>query len=622
MGFIKDIQKSFRLLERSARTKLLLAALLQVLLGVLDLVGVALSGITGSLVASSLLRQSIPSFVQKLLNYLHLEGQDPATNILIVSFLALLFFLAKSLLAIYFSRRVFHFLAMQQAKVSAEAVRKLFRVEYLWIKNQNPHDIAVALNEGISAATVNNLGQSVLLASEISLILLFLTALVIVNPLVAIVTIIYFLLIGYFLNYFISSKVGYYGQRTSELLVKSRSTLSNSLNLFREVRILKRNEWFEHSLAGVQKDSAATFADNMWIQQIPKYIMEIGLLFGISGLLVISKAVGGHGSLLPILGVYIASAGRLFPALLRVQSSILSLRQNTHLTHRAFDLLEVLNSTQNPLQEQKETNRRVSSDGLLPWPHPDISKGAQQHFFINVAGLNFSYPDATDDLILSDVSFSITQGEHLVITGPSGAGKSTLCDLLLGLLDPTSGFINIEGRSGADWVSGNAGAVSYLPQDTKLIEGSILENVCLGIPSESINEERVNEVLKQSQLATFIGGLPLGLETSIGQQGMRLSGGQRQRIGIARSLYAMPNLIIMDEATSSLDAETEHSFMKLFDDLDERITVILIAHRLSSVRNAKRILYLENGKLVADGNFLEVRKQAPSFDNQAKLSGL
>ena len=617
MKFLEVLKQSLNLLDKRAKKRLYLAAVIQVLLGFLDLIGVALSGITGSLAASSLLKQSPPAVVNKLVNYLQLSAIDPATTMLAFSLLALLFFIIKSFLAIYFSRRVFNFLAGQQSKISADVIRRLSYVEYIWIKNQSPHELTYAVTTGITSVTVNYLGQCIILLSEISLITLFLLILLALNPLIAIGTITYLSLISFALVYALSKKVSRYGKEMAELSIESHSSIFNSLALFREIRVLKRNYWFEQKIISAQKKTAETTAMNIWIQQIPKYILEIALLLGVSGLLLIAKSLHNQQSLIPLIAVYLAAAARVFPSLLRMQSSLLTLRSISPVAEKAFVLINYLDTSNLSIKNNVPSLESTKTLDTKIF----VRESEVEPALIQIKDLTFCYPESKIRVI-DNLNFSLNRGEHVVITGPSGAGKSTLCDLLLGLLSPTYGSIKINSSQVSDLWKSNDIVVSYLPQDTRLIDGTVLENICLGLDPIVVNRERVSEVLKQAQLSTLIDSFPLGIETQLGQQGTRLSGGQRQRMGIARSLYAKPDLLVMDESTSALDAETEHAFMSIFKELDTTISVVLIAHRLSSIRNARRILYLENGKLLADGTFAEVRKRAKNFNRQAELSGL
>jgi len=206
--------------------------------------------------------------------------------------------------------------------------------------------------------------------------------------------------------------------------------------------------------------------------------------------------------------------------------------------------------------------------------------------------------------------------------GSTGAGKSTLADVIIGVLEPDSGSVTISGASPREAISRWSGAIAYVPQSVALVVGSVRENVALGLPADAIDDDMVWEALQRAHLADFLRNSREGLDTYIGERGMRLSGGQRQRLGIARALYTRPRLLVLDEATSALDAETEGAIVRTLDELEGEVSTITVAHRLATVRRADQLLYLEDGRIIAHGTFDEVRGQVKDFDRQASLLGL
>jgi ABC-type multidrug transport system fused ATPase/permease subunit len=224
--------------------------------------------------------------------------------------------------------------------------------------------------------------------------------------------------------------------------------------------------------------------------------------------------------------------------------------------------------------------------------------------------------------ILDEITFSIEAGEFIGLIGESGAGKSTLVDLLVGIRTPNQGSISIFGQYPKDYIAKNPFAIALVPQEVSLISGSLRDNLTVGFTSELFSDSQIIEALNGSQLGDFLEKLPEGIETRLGQSGILLSGGERQRIGLARALLTKPSVLILDEATSSLDAATEDEFMKIILKIKESTTVIMIAHRLSLVQKTDRVLVLENGRLVAFGDFNFVRKSIPAIDKNASLLGL
>lgn len=240
---------------------------------------------------------------------------------------------------------------------------------------------------------------------------------------------------------------------------------------------------------------------------------------------------------------------------------------------------------------------------------------------IEATNLSLTYPSKSEQAI-SQVTIKIPFGKFVAVVGPSGAGKTTFIDVLLGVLNADEGSVLISGVSPREAVSKWPGAIAYVPQDIVISSGTLRENVALGYPAEAASDELVMSAIKVAQLERFIVDSPLGLDTNVGERGSKLSGGQRQRLGIARAMFTKPHLLVLDEATSSLDAETEASISSAINDLRGSTTIVMIAHRLSTVRNADVVVYLDSGKVIATGTFEEVRNTVPDFERQAKLMGL
>ena len=235
--------------------------------------------------------------------------------------------------------------------------------------------------------------------------------------------------------------------------------------------------------------------------------------------------------------------------------------------------------------------------------------------------VSFKYTEKST-FALRDVSLHVKPGQQVAIVGSSGAGKTTLADLLLSVIKPDDGVVLISGTTVVDAITRWSGAISYVPQDIKIANGSIRENVSLGYPRHLATDERVSNALQTAHLSDLVATLDEGLDAPTGEKGSKLSGGQRQRLGIARALFTSPKLIVFDEATSALDGETESLIADSIHSLKGSVTVIMIAHRLSTVREADLVVYMESGEIKATGTFEEVRSTVPNFDKQARLMGL
>jgi len=299
-------------------------------------------------------------------------------------------------------------------------------------------------------------------------------------------------------------------------------------------------------------------------------------------------------NLIPLLAVFALAGFKILPALQHIYSSLTMIRSNLASYHNLADDL-------------KASHMQINSAKTL--------KGNARLEFareLELRDICFKYPNS-EKLILDNINLNIYPNQVIGFVGPSGSGKSTLIDILLGLIPPQSGSIKLDGEP----ISNNHRAwqdiIGYVPQSIFLSDTSIAENIAFGIPLESIDIPRIHEVIKLAQLDTFVGDLPDGINTIVGERGVQLSGGQCQRIGIARSLYIDSNILFLDEATSSLDGVTESFIMDSINNLQGKKTIVIVAHRLTTVKNCDTIFYLDSGKIVDQGTFDELSSRHNFF---------
>ena len=333
-------------------------------------------------------------------------------------------------------------------------------------------------------------------------------------------------------------------------------------------------------------------ASNQFLSAFPRFSLEaIGMLVIalLAGFLVLQK--GSGAAALPLLGAFALGAQRLLPALQQAYSGWSSLKgYNT-------DLQGVVNMLEQPLPM------------VVSQVNPLVLKEK-----IRFRDVSFRYaPEAPP--VLSSFSLDIAAGERVGFIGSTGSGKSTSVDLLMGLLSPSSGVIEIDGEdlydsSHPERLAAWRAAIAHVPQSIYLADSSIAENIAFGIPSDQIDHARVRLAAQQAQIASFVEASPDGYCSFVGERGIRLSGGQRQRLGIARALYKQAQILILDEATSALDNDTEQAVMDAINQLDRNLTVVMIAHRLSTVAKCDRVIRLDHGRVVADGPPSEVLPKA------------
>jgi ABC-type multidrug transport system fused ATPase/permease subunit len=426
------------------------------------------------------------------------------------------------------------------------------------------------------------------------------------DPVLAISTSLVFGSISVVLFLTLSKRATRLGGSAATATVISNNQIIEALSSFREIYVKNRQDYFASKIAQKRAQLSRLDAEIAFMPLISKYIFEISV---ISGALLVSAIQFYYRDALEAvsaLAIFLVAGSRITPAVLRIQQNLLALKVNSSSAALTIELFSSLHD-QNKIDFQKHEFPQLNDHSFEPE--------------IKIENLRFKY-SSESNFTLSVPSLTISPGEMTAIIGPSGSGKSTVVDLMLGVLTPIEGSIEISGIAPAELISRHPGVVAYVPQEIFVIDGSVRENVGFGHEREEIEDESIIEALKLSTLNTWVSQLPKGFDTPVGELGNRLSGGQRQRLGIARALLSKPTLLVLDEATSALDAISENEFVNSLKSLKGKVTLIVIAHRLSSVREADKVVYMDKGSVLAQGTFVEVRKSVPDFDTQANLMGL
>lgn len=339
--------------------------------------------------------------------------------------------------------------------------------------------------------------------------------------------------------------------------------------------------------------------NNAFIGASPRYVMEaVGMVLIAALAYALSRQAGGIATALPVLGALALGAQRLLPAMQQSYSAWTSIAGNHALLENIIQLLD------QPLPVEIQQ----------PAPEPLLIQDA-----IRFDAVRFRYADDAP-WVLDGLNLTIPKGTRVGFVGSTGSGKSTTLDLLMALLMPTEGQFLVDGRP----ISGTRlrawqRSIAHVPQSIYLADVSLAENIAFGVPPETIDMDRVKQAARQAQIADFVENCPEGYQAYVGERGIRLSGGQRQRIGIARALYKQSSVLVFDEATSALDNATEQSVMDAIEGLNRDLTILLIAHRLSTVQRCDIIFELENGRVIAQGTYEQLLKSRPSFRNMAAM---
>jgi ABC-type multidrug transport system fused ATPase/permease subunit len=583
---------------------------------VLDLVGVLLIGLVAALSVSVVAKGVPPAIVETVVSWLGLGNVSTATAAGVLAISAAILLVFKSAVSVVLTRRILQFLANRQAMVSGRLASGLLSRPLIQVQQRSSQETAYALTAGVNQAMLMILGQTVVALTEIALLAILAAGLVLLDPVVTIFTIVYFGLVAVLLQRIMSSWASKLGKVGADAEIASFASVQEALSTYREVTVSNRRPLYVQKFQALRWQAASVQSDLQFMTLVPKYVFEVALVIGACLLagsqLFFKDALGAIATI----AIFLAAGSRIVPSMLRFQGAGLTVRRAGESARATFELAEELRETDRGLAERLEEQVDLNQiKNRLNSTYGDFDASVIVRN-VTVSFLGSRIP------ALFDVSLEARNGTSLALVGSTGAGKSTLADIILGVLHPDTGTVSIGGLSPLDAVARWPGAIAYVPQEVAMVNGSVSENVALGLPLEIIEESRVWEALDRAHLGDFLRENREGLETLIGEGGVKLSGGQRQRLGLARALYTRPKLLVLDEATSALDAETEASIVETLLSLEREVTTITIAHRIATIRNSDQVAYLEEGRLVTSGTFEHVRATSPHFDKQSKLLGL
>ena len=579
--------------------------MIQIVLGFFDLVAIAIVGVLGALAVSGVQSRGPGNRVSSVLQLIGIDNFDFRSQVAILGMSAALILITRTIFSVYFSRKILYFLSFKASALTSRLFTRAIQEPFLNIRTKSSQELLFALTTGVTTVTMGSLGSLAILISDFSLLVIMAFGLFILDPILAVSTLLVFGLISLVLFKLLNKRAQSLGEKNALLQVQSNTKVLEVLSSYREVLVSHRRANYSIQVSKTRYELAETIAELSFMPNISKYVIESAVVFGALTVAEVQFVLKDAANAVATLSVFLAAGARIAPAVMRIQQGAVSMKGSIGAATPTLNLIdELIKISDSPQEEQMLI---VKHTGFVP--------------SVNIKNVSLTYPNSLEPS-LKNISIDIVPGSFVAFVGPSGSGKTSLVDVLLGVLNPTSGSIELSGKSPLDAFAKWPGAVSYLPQDIEIVNGSIKDNVCLGLNPRNVPEEFVWDAIEDAQLRSLVDSLPQGLDAQMGERGMKISGGQRQRLGIARALLSKPKLIVLDEATSALDGETEFKVTESLLKLKGQVTIVMIAHRLSTIRDADYIYYFENGIIAASGNFEALKSAHPRFAEQAELMGL
>lgn len=597
LGYLK---KLFKLLDRSEKLMIAFLFALMIIAALIEVVSVAAVPILVAVLSD-------PTQVLENERYAgvwNFFGIEDNQSLLIFGALLVFFaFVAKNAFLIIYKWISTSFLFGLYTRLGDKLFRMYMEAPYTFHLSRNSAELLRNVTQETQLMVVKFLFPFMKFVMDVGIVIGILLLLLSVDPLM---TVVVFGVLGGGSMLFMRSlrnQIKNYGLQEQEYRARMIQSVNEGLGGLKDARVMGRGGFFVDRFHYDLDKTSKSFRFKEFIGQI---IIPSVETFAVVGMLLMALFLFVQGkdlqSIIPLLALFITATARLMPAFKK------TVNQYNVIKYHCYVVEPVYNDLKN-LQESKKSQQSQSTD-VAPLKLQDTLR------FENVS---YTYPGGSSEA-LNNVSLDIRKGQIVGFVGSSGAGKTTVVDVLLGLLEPQSGTVSVDGVDVFKHLSAWQKTIGYIPQSIYLSDDSIRKNIAFGLPDDKIEEEKISRAIASAQLSELIESLPEGIDTLIGEGGVRLSGGQRQRIGIARALYHDPEILIMDEATSALDNQTERKVMEQVEQLKEGRTIIMIAHRLSTVKNADILFLMDHGKLIQQGTYDDLLLHSETFKMMAAES--
>ncbi len=592
----------YNLIDAKTRMRIPFAFLIMLLLSFLEILGISLvfplvQSVTGG---ASLLNSG---YFKIFFNLVHLDSFQHI-SLVIASFVFGLF-IVKNIFSILLIKWQVKFLAEADLNLSVNLMKRYMAMPYVAYLSNNSVDVARNVMNVVSAGCSGFLGGLLIIATELVMIVGIVAMLFIFSPWTMLSISLFMAAMAWVFQFYFKEKIIKSGQVYLAVTTKAWKEIVQTFLVIKDLRILGREKKVFNHFCHLREQLYDVEVVQKFTQQLPRYFLEI--VFSIAALLfclfIFKIQTGNVATHMALLGVVGVAFVRLIPSVNRILSTLQIVRANVP----AVDALK----QQIPVQE--EVPQQAMQNDIAEIPIEDKGLILKQ--------VSFTYPNR-ENPALHNIDLAIRWGESIGLVGESGSGKSTLIDIILGLLPPTTGQVLLDGKAISRNILAWRQKIGYVPQNIYLCDDTVLNNIALGLSKDEINEDALFKAIKLSNIEKLIESLPEGLNTIVGEQGVQLSGGQRQCIGIARALYHDPSVLILDEATSSLDNESERRISDMFEKLYREKTLIIVAHRLSTVRRCDKIVFMEQGQIGGSGTFDLLQDSHDGFRRLVELGTL
>jgi ATP-binding cassette, subfamily B, bacterial PglK len=597
-------KKIWYLLNKKEQWQAIVLLLMMLVGAIIEIISMGMLPVYISLIAQQNTAKANP-IVGYLTQIIRIDS--PREAILVMGVILVGIFLIKSIYLISLSYAQGKFVFRKMRSVEVKLYRIYMRSSYSFHLGRNSSELIDYINRETYFAFNGAIVPFMIFLTEGILMLMVGIMLFIFEPLGSLAAILTLGIISISYYQLVKKKIGSIGELEQLHAMKMLQWTSQGLSGVKEIKVAGKEEFFIHNFNWHAKEFTTAIRASFTIENIPRLALETIALIVIVGLVTIGLIQGRSGtSLLSGITLFAVAAFRLLPSVNRILNALTSIRLRS-------GVLDIIYQDIRYLTERIKLEGEYESEDTINSVKIPLNKNLE---FKNVS---YKYPQS-EQLAIEDLSIIVPKGQIVGIVGHSGAGKTTFVDLLLGLLNPTSGQILADGVDIKTNLKAWRRNIGYIPQNIYLFDDTIRANIAFGYFSHQIDDNRIWKVLKAVQLQDFVAQLSAGLDTFVGESGVRLSGGQRQRIGIARALYRNPRLLIMDEATSALDNQTEKAVTDAIERLSKNRTVIIIAHRLTTIQKCDVIYMMSSGKIICQGTYNRLLADSPEFQKLSMVT--